>query len=213
MNMHRGPSDISIGVDFDNTVVCYNQVFYHVANDWKLIPSHLSQSKEVIRNYLRQKNMERKWVELQGHVYGRCMDRANPYPHVLKFFNTCYSNGIQVSIISHKTRRSFGNLPIDLQESLPSYNLHQAAFGWISKYKLDQVVSEIYFEPTRLDKLNRIRQVKCTHFIDDLPDFLSESGFPTYVKRIHFDPDCSSVEHQFQRINSWAEAIQWIELL
>jgi hypothetical protein len=36
----------------------------------------------------------------------------------------------------------------------------------------------VFLEPTKADKLTRIATLGCTHFIDDLPEFLSDPGFP-----------------------------------
>ena len=44
----------------------------------------------------------------------------------------------------------------------------------------------VYFENTRQDKIARIAQVGCTHFIDDLEEVLSDPAFPSGVERILF---------------------------
>jgi hypothetical protein len=45
----------------------------------------------------------------------------------------------------------------------------------------------------------------CTHFIDDLPEFLAEPAFPPDVRRILFDPgDRYREETRFTRLGSWA---------
>ena len=94
-----------VGVDFDNTIVCYDQIFYKIALEEGLIPAEVPVSKSGVRDYLRQKDRENDWTELQGYVYGTCMQDAPPFPGVVEFFTRCKEDKIKVYIISHKTRR------------------------------------------------------------------------------------------------------------
>lgn len=195
--------NVIIGVDFDNTIVCYDGVFYEVAVEKKLVDRDSQmRSKEQIRDHLRKTGREDQWILLQGYVYGACMSKADPFPNAIDFFNRCREKQIQTAIISHKTLFPFAG---------PKYDLHSAAREWLSDHRLDQIVEKIFFEPTKKDKLDRIRQIDCTHFIDDLPEFLAETDFPTDVEKFHFDPNCSEFNHQFRRFRSWREVIEWIE--
>src|SRR5690242_9557799 len=96
-----------LGVDFDNTIVCYDELFHRVAREKDLIPAGVPVNKSDVRNYLRRVNNEDAWTELQGHVYGARMAEAMPYPGVIEFFQACRVAGVGVSIISHKTRHPF----------------------------------------------------------------------------------------------------------
>ena len=44
-----------IGIDFDNTIVFYDDLFHKIATEEKLIPSNFPTSKVLIRDYLRKK--------------------------------------------------------------------------------------------------------------------------------------------------------------
>ncbi len=44
----------------------------------------------------------------------------------------------------------------------------------------------MFFEATRSDKLARIAGLKCSHFIDDLEEVLTDPNFPSGVTRILF---------------------------
>lgn len=48
--------------------------------------------------------------------------------------------------------------------------------------------NDIFFESTRKEKIFRIRQLLCTHFIDDLEETFSDDSFPKNVKKILYDP-------------------------
>jgi hypothetical protein len=192
-----------IGIDFDNTIVCYDQVFHQVAVEQGLIPSHLPAHKGAVRDYLRRSDREDAWTEMQGYVYGKRMQDASPFPGVLQFFSHCRQQGIGVYIISHKTRYPYLG---------PRYDLHLAAQQWLEKYgfydprQLNLSRGQVFFEETKQGKIARIAGLECSHFIDDLPEFLAEPDFPAGVERILFDPNHKHLSgHDFTRRSSWAE--------
>ncbi len=192
-----------VGVDFDNTIVCYDQLFYRVAVERGLLLPQVPVSKGKVRDYLRQCGREDAWTELQGYVYGARMHEAYPFPGVLEFFRRCKEQALTVCIISHKTRLPFQG---------PIYDLHQAAHSWLESQGfydpsgIGLLPHQVYFELTKQEKLARIVQVGCSHFIDDLPEFLAEPEFPAGVKRILFDPNADhSADNLFDRASSWAD--------
>ena len=196
-----------LGVDFDNTVVCYDHAFYQGALAKGLIPPSIPQAKNEIRNYLRNTGQEEAWTELQGFVYGSCMHEAEPFPYVIEFFQKCREAGITVCIISHKTRYPYRG---------ERYDLHKAASDWITRYNLfdgrgEKILASVFLELTKEEKIDRIKEQGCTHFIDDLPEFLSEPAFPRGVQRILFDPhnlhNDSAVDF---RVSSWSELLTWL---
>jgi transketolase len=174
-----------IGIDFDNTVVCYDQVFRKVAFERGAIPESTPASKNAVRDYLRRVGREDLWTELQGYVYGARMEEACPFPGVFDFFDSCRVKGHSVFIISHRTRYPY------LGEK---YDLHKAARDWIATngfhdpHQIALPRDNVFFETTKQDKLVRIIEKACTHFVDDLPEFLEDPGFPNTVQRILFDP-------------------------
>ncbi len=107
-----------IGVDFDNTIVCYDGLFHKLAVEQGLVPANLPPAKNAVRDYLRQTGQEDRWTELQGYAYGPGMKQAQLFPGVLEFFDRCRQAGVEVFIISHRTRYPF------LGER---HDLHQAA--------------------------------------------------------------------------------------
>ncbi len=174
-----------IGIDFDNTIVCYDEVFGRVAVEQGLVPPHVATSKTAIRDHLRALGQEDRWTELQGTIYGPRMMDAPPFPGVVEFFAACRAAGVPVAIVSHRTRFPY------LGER---HDLHAAARDWLERHGFhDPVgiglpVERVFFEETKEAKLARIAAVGCTHFIDDLPELLSHPLFPANVRRILFDP-------------------------
>lgn len=183
-----------IGVDFDNTLVSYDDIFHRVALEQGAIPASVPRSKLAVRDFLRREGREAVWTEMQGTVYGARMDEVQPYPGALEFLTWARASGIEACIISHKTRHPFLG---------PKHDLHAAAQRWV-----DTHVPGIpaFFELTQEEKLARIRACACEHYIDDLPEILLAKGFPGGVQRILFDPDGhhALIDGVF-RMRSWVE--------
>ena len=192
-----------IGIDFDNTVVCYDHAFHEEAAQRGWIPADLPATKDHVRDFMRLHGNEDGWTELQGYVYGPYMSNAPPFRGVLEFLTRCRQRRIPVCIISHKTPYPFQG---------PRYDLHQAAQEWLEAHGffdplgIGLVAEQVNFELSKEEKLGRIGAMGCTHFIDDLPEFLSEPRFPDGVERILFDPnDRHSTDYRFRRAKSWTE--------
>ena len=142
-----------IGVDFDNTIVCYDALFHKVCRERDLIPPDVPVNKSDVRNFLRRIGREDAWTEMQGCVYGARMAEAQPFPGVKEFLRDCRSSGHQVNIISHKTRFPFRG---------EQHDLHRAALAWLEQESFfagDGVGlsrDNVFFELTKAAKLDRI---------------------------------------------------------
>lgn len=192
-----------LGVDFDNTIVCYDALFHKVALEKNLIPADVPVNKSDVRNYLRRVGNEAAWTELQGYVYGARMSEAAPYPGVIEFFQACRTAGIPVSIISHKTKHPFLGEQYDLHASATNWLEQQ---GFLGPARLGLPQGNVFFELTKQAKLERIVRCGCTHFIDDLPEFLAEPAFSANTLRILFDSnDLYADETRFVRAQTWEE--------
>src|SRR5688572_5466286 len=154
-----------IGVDFDNTIVCYDELFHRVAVERGLVPPETPARKSEIRDRLRRGGREEAWTGLQGHVYGPGMADAPAFPGVMEFFARAIQAGLSLTIISHKTRNPVIG---------PAHDLHQAARDWLARRgffdpaKIGLLPDRVHFGATRQEKIQLIVQAGCTHFIDDL---------------------------------------------
>jgi len=192
---------VRIGVDFDNTIACYDGVFYEAALEKGLVEPGIPATKASVRDSLRRQGKEPDWTALQGYVYGARMPDVEPFPGVLEFFESCRQFGVPVCIISHKTRYPFVG---------PRYDLHEASDRWLESngFYRSAAISrgEVYFELTLQEKLARIGSMQCSHFIDDLPELLLEPNFPKSVERMLFAPQTKpAADFPFQHVSSWAE--------
>ena len=171
-----------IGLDFDNTIAGYDDVFCTVAESEGLIARGVAENKSQIREILRgQEDGEKKWMALQGRVYGAHMHRARLIDGVGDFMNRCAKSSIPVCIVSHKTRIGhFDPDKIDLQAAAHKW-MEDHSFFNEDGFGLSR--SSVFFEPTRADKVARISKLGCSHFVDDLEEVFLEPGFPKTVKR------------------------------
>jgi hypothetical protein len=191
-----------IGVDFDNTIVSYDALFHRVALERGLIPESLPVNKTTVRDHLRAAGREDAWTEMQGEVYGARMHEAEPFPGVIAFFRDCHERGVPVVIISHKTRHPFRGA---------QHDLHAAARGWLEAHGFFSAsgaalpASAVHFELTKANKLARVRAAGCTHFIDDLPELLTDAAFPIGVERLLFDPaSLHAAAPDLPTVRSWS---------
>lgn len=176
----RHRSDIYIGIDFDNTIVTYDNVFHKYACELGLIVEEVKRNKQAIRDAIRMlPGGENTWIELQGLVYGCHMDESELVEGVELFLQTCKEKSTKVSIISHKTIYTARG---------PRYNLQEAAKRWIESKNFLATLGlhedDIVFEETLNGKLTQIKNRRCTHFIDDLPEVLLHPGFPPGVEKM-----------------------------
>jgi hypothetical protein len=200
-----------LGIDFDNTIVCYDGVFHSLALSKGLIPPSLPSGKSSVRDYLRAVGKEDAWTRLQGEVYGGSMRLAPAFSGVLAFFARARQRGIDLFIISHRTQHPYEG---------PCYDLHQAAHDWLTHNGFFRPDSgglsrdRVFLEGTKLDKLRRIGAVGCTHFIDDLPEILGDPAFPHTVEPILFDPsEGKQPKGRCRRVGSWTELEQGLLIL
>jgi len=176
---------VRIGIDFDNTIVSYDALFYKVAHEQGVIPPNLAVTKLAVRNHLRGIDQEDVWTEMQGYVYGARMDEAAMYPGALEFFSWARTRKLDLAIVSHKTRHPFIG---------PQYDLHRAAREWVDHHLVDDGdrlidPAQVYFELTKDAKIRRIHELACDCFIDDLPEIFLAEKFPASTRRFLFDPD------------------------
>ncbi|MEW6368789.1 MAG: haloacid dehalogenase-like hydrolase [Acidobacteriota bacterium] len=193
-----------IGIDFDNTIVCYDALFHKVARERDLVPGDLPVSKIAVRDFLRRTGREDTWTELQGYVYGARMTEAEPYPGAPDFLGWARQRGHDVFIIGHRSKRPFLG---------PPYDLHTAARRWVRERIGSLLGDEVcFFEPAREEKLERVAALGCDYFVDDLPEILWSERFPAGTRRVLFDPNgLHESDTRCPRFSSWPSIRSFLE--
>ena len=190
-----------LGLDFENTIIKYDELFHKIAFEKELIPANLPKEKNAVRDFLRQKNIEDEWTIIQGEVYGDRISEAKPFKGMLETLQTLIAKQISINIISHKTRVPYMG---------PKKDLHAAAMTWLKLNHffetegLNLNEKQVFFEVTKEKKIDRIVKTGCTHYVDDLPEILKM--IPNGIDKILFSPNGEHVPSEnWSVIKSWEE--------
>lgn len=193
-----------IGIDFDNTIACYDGVFHAAALERGLIPADLARDKNSVRDHLNGGGRKDDFTELQGYIYGARMDLVSPYPGFADFVGLARSAGHDLFIVSHKTKHPILGPQHDMHAAARSFLADRGLIGE-GAAKIDP--AHVFFELTKEEKVARARQLSCEVFVDDLPEILAMGGFPDGMCKILFDPEnqFAGKAGGFDRRASWAE--------
>jgi hypothetical protein len=181
-----------IGIDFDNTIVGYDALFARLAIEQGYLDEVPAGGKTAIRDAVRAEYGDGAWQVLQALAYGDRMGEAQLFDGFSAFVASARRLGISLVVVSHKS--VFSNYVAG------GPNLRYAALSWMRANRffepggLGFSVDDIYFEGTRLEKVQRIARLGCTHFIDDLPEVFGEKPFPVETTRILFAPSAGESE-------------------
>jgi hypothetical protein len=174
-----------IGIDLDNTLIDYEEVFRSFARERGLVPAEFAGGKEEIREIARATSEgDIAWQRLQGAVYGKGIGRAVLFDGAGAFLRQASDRGCEIAIVSHKTE--FGHFDPD------RVNLRSAALVWLEQrgfFRDDGFAipkKNVVFAATRAEKIAAIRELGPSFFIDDLPEVLEDRGFPANVTGILF---------------------------
>jgi len=183
----RTRSGIIVGIDFDNTIVGYDELLWSVARERGLISDSTGATKREIRDRIRLlPDGEIEWQKCQAVLYGSRIAEARLIEGVGAFLKICRGREIPVHIVSHKTEFS--------RFDSSGTNLRTAALEWMAAKRffapdgLRFTERDVHFAATRDGKIERIRELGCTHFIDDLEETFLEPGFPEATVRLLYEP-------------------------
>lgn len=195
-----------IGIDFDNTIACYDGVFHAAALERGLIPADLGRDKNSVRDHLNGSGRKDDFTELQGYVYGARMDLVSPYPGFADFVAAARAAGHDLFIVSHKTKHPILG---------PKHDMHAAARGFLTDRGFmgsgaAQIAPDnVFFELTKDEKVARANTLGVEVFIDDLPEILGMTGFPEGMRKVLFDPENqfagTKAEQAYDRRSSWTD--------
>jgi hypothetical protein len=193
-----------IGIDFDNTIACYDGVFHAAALERGLVPADLGRDKNSVRDHLNGSGRKDDFTELQGYVYGARMDLVSPYLGFTDFVAAARKAGHDLFVVSHKTKHPILG---------PQHDMHAAARGFLTDRGVmgsgqTQIAPDrVFFELTKDEKVARAKALACEVFVDDLPEILAMSGFPVGMHKVLFDPEnqFAGKAAEFDRRASWAE--------
>lgn len=184
-----------IGLDLDNTIVCYDRVFARLASEAGLPENVVGSGKRAIRDYLREQDREDEWTVMQGKAYGARMNEAEAFEGALEFIAAASGEGHELCVVSHRTKQPFLGDPADL---------HASAFAWLRGREVEGK-ARIFLEETAAAKAARISGLGCEVFVDDLPEFLSRPDFPAKTRALHFCPGDRRETDGLETVASWTD--------
>lgn len=187
-----------IGLDFDNTIVCYDKAIAELAETLPDLPADLPRTKLALRDFLRRSNREPEWTAFQGAIYGPGMTFAEPFPRALEVMQTLKTMGHSLCIVSHRSLRPYAG---------PAHDLHAVARGWVQERLACKGLVEresAFFYETREQKVAAVSALGCKVFLDDLPEVLGDDHFPKSCLAILFDPDDSHRSSDSEKIVTWS---------
>jgi hypothetical protein len=195
---------VLIGIDFDNTIVCYDQVFTDLALKSGVPERVANAGKTAIRDRLRLEGREDEWTVMQGETYGSQMPKAVEFEGVGEFLRRACSMGHRTVIVSHRTTKPYAG---------PDFDLHAAAKDWWSQRDCAGLVSDVFFETTAENKAARISILRCDVFIDDLWEFLQRPDLPQGIRKIWLDHGGRAAAREgLEKVGSWSEVASTILL-
>lgn len=198
-----------LGVDFDNTLVCYDNLFYAAAAERRMLPEEGPRNKREVRQWLIDRGREKDFTLLQGYVYGPGIESAPPYPDALACVKKLRNMGVRICIISHKTATPHLG---------PPYDLRRAAGAWLEKNRFFSsgaiTPEDVFFADSLEEKAARAADCGCSCFIDDMKTFLVRSDLPRNMLKIWFCPSADGEKpltpEGLEPLGSWAEIIVFL---
>lgn len=175
-----------IGLDFDNTIVCYDCAISKLAEEIFDLPDEVPRTKLGVRDYLRVHDREVEWTAFQGELYGPGMRYAEAYQGAIETMLELSALGHELFIVSHRSKKPYAG---------PPHDLHSAARAWLKEVVQSHDLfhdDQIFFLESKDRKIQMIRDLACEVFVDDLPEILEASEFPLTTRGILFSPHDSA---------------------
>ena len=192
---------MKIGVDLDNTIICYDTVFAHVARTLGY-GCDGAITKNSIKAWFKNKEMDYKFTEIQGLVYGKYIEHADLFSGVRDCLEAWSVQQHEICIVSHKTKYPIIGEKIDLRMAAKNYLIDA---GILKQGSIP--VKNLFFESTVSSKLLKISKLNLDVFIDDLSTILNANEFPSLTRKILFDP-----KQKTKEVSSFSIATDWLEI-
>ena len=143
-----------IGIDLDNTIVCYDSVFKYVSKKFTKNSTVKTIDKKKFKSKILESNGLKKWKEIQALIYGKYIKDAEIFPGFLEFAVQSKLRGSELFIVSHKTKYGhFDSRKILLREKALKWMENK---GFFDQNYIGFNKKNVLFANTRNEKI-RIR--------------------------------------------------------
>jgi hypothetical protein len=180
-----------IGIDLDNTILKYDEVFYSLALERSWIDPECLCDKDAVKGNLAQKvenanQNENQWRQLQAWAYGDYIGKALLFDGFSEFAQQARKFNDQLFIVSHKTEFSNYDASVPLRINAINTLNQRGFFKPVSEGGLGFNQKDVFFASSLDEKIQKIRELNLTHFIDDLPKVIFHPEFPSETRKILF---------------------------
>jgi len=190
----------TIGIDLDNTIIDYELSIEALCRDQYPTLSLAKNSKEELKSAITNSLGNKEWTRCQSLLYGRYIEFAELYSSSAKTIYSLQKSGWEVQIISHKTETSISSSRIPLREIAENWLLEKLSPVFQSKYELK---SKIHFCNSIDEKINKILNLKCKAFVDDL--HLVLSLLPKDISRYWIFQNQSDDKNGITAVENWED--------
>jgi len=199
-----------IGIDLDNTILKYDELFYSLAIERSWIDRGCLCDKDAVKEDLA-KNMqginqkESRWRQLQAWAYGNQIERALLFEGFDGFVQQVRQFNCELFIVSHKTEFSNFDPSVPLRSNAIDTLSKRGFFKPISEGGLGFGEKDVFFASSLDEKIYKIRELNLTHFIDDLPKVIFHPEFPNKTKRILFASGSNEDQKGVLTFRTWKD--------
>ena len=174
MNLSAIPRRLEVrrlGLDLDNTLIDYTTSCTFLAANFGIDAS--SATRDAIRRHLRHPDNDEEWQRFQSLLYTDGLDSALPATGAVKLIRGCRNRGIEVFIVSHKTKTG--------PEQFGTRDLRTPALQWLTSHNLVPGLiprNSVFFTDSVEAKIESVASLRLDVFVDDLPEVLSHPAWP-----------------------------------
>ena len=206
-----------IGIDLDNTILKYDEVFYSLALERSWIDQECLYDKDAVKKELakktdRTKESENRWQQLQAWAYGIHIDKALIFDGFVEFIEHARQLNYQLFIVSHKTEFSNYDPTVSLRSNAMKTLNQRGFFKPVNGGGLGFGQQDIFFASTLDEKIQKIRELNLTHFIDDLPKVIDHPEFPVQTKGMQFISGSNLGTNRTPAFRSWGDIQEFIHI-
>lgn len=190
-----------LGLDLDNTLVDYTASCKFLAPSFGI--DEPSATRDEIRRQLRLPDSDEEWQRFQSLLYTDGLDSALPASGAVELIRGCTNKGIEVFIVSHKTKSG--------PERFGARNLRAPALQWLTNHNLVPSLipfDHVFFTDSMDAKVESIASLRLDAFVDDLPEVLSHPKWPSSTLGFRFSSTSVSDDScnwcvDFPALNEW----------
>jgi thiamine kinase-like enzyme len=180
-----------IGIDLDNTILKYDEVFHFLALEQSWIDQDCLSDKDAVKKALSKKSKdssqsENRWQQLQAWAYGNHIEKALVFDGFFDFVRQAQQCGDRLFIVSHKTEFSNYDPSIPLRDAALNTLDQRDFFKQFNDGGLGFEQQDVFFASSLDEKIQKIKELNLTHFIDDLSKVIDHREFPNETKGILF---------------------------